>query len=427
MAYRPYTIRFFKYYWHFKLTPAGKCLLASIIFSGVGTVSVQVPIYQIFFALLSLYIVAWWAGLFFRPRVSLMANAPLQIIAGKVIAFDLTIENESRRTCHDLMVGLFGLPLFVQHLNPADCISVLHPGEKATMTVRLLASRRGIYEMPPLSLHSTFPFNLFRNGSAKLKTGTLMVLPDYRPISSIELEIGNRYQPGGIALTSHIGESAEYIGNRDYIPGEPARRFDFRSWARVGKPVVREYQEEYYCRVALILDTCVDRYQNWNRDRIRAIARRLWYGKQPEIFPELEAGISLVASVAQAMAAGEYIIDLFAAGAELHAFRSGRHTAHFENVLGILSCVDACKTSPFEELTSQLVDELANVSTAVCVFLDWDDIRRRLVRSIVESGCELKVLIVRDGPTSESFLADEFDNISQLSITDVKEGTIDVL
>ena len=73
----------------------------------------------------------------------------------------------------------------------------------------------------------------------------------------MDLDVGKRYQPGGIALTSHIGESPEYIGNRDYRPGDSLRRIDPRAWARLATPIVREYSEEYYCRIALVLDTYV--------------------------------------------------------------------------------------------------------------------------------------------------------------------------
>jgi len=81
------------------------------------------------------------------------------------------------------------------------------------------------------------------------------VLPDFRPADAITVPGSARYQPGGIALTSNVGESPEYIGNRDYRAGDPLRRIDFRSWGRLAKPVVREYQEEYFSRIGVVLDT----------------------------------------------------------------------------------------------------------------------------------------------------------------------------
>jgi len=211
-------------------------------------------------------------------------------------------------------------------------------------------------------------------------------------------------------LTSSIGESPEYIGNREYVPGDSARRIDYRSWARLAKPVVREYQEEYYCRVALVLDTFVPRGRK---------ARR-------EGFPDLEAAISLSASVADALSRGEYLIDLFAAGPELYVFRAGRHTAHFENILEIVACVDACRDNPFDTVAPALVDELTNISTVIGVLLDWDASRRQLVRTAVEMGCSVKILIVRDGETTEPIDFDE-GSVVQLSIAQIRDGGLDVL
>ena len=71
----------------------------------------------------------------------------------------------------------------------------------------------------------------------------------------IQLRGQRKYQPGGVALASSIGESDEFVALRDYRAGDPMRRIHWRSWARVGRPVVREYQDEFFVRHALVLDT----------------------------------------------------------------------------------------------------------------------------------------------------------------------------
>jgi uncharacterized protein (DUF58 family) len=239
------------------------------------------------------------------------------------------------------------------------------------------------------------------------------VLPCFPPLIDINVPVGRLYQPGGIVLTSNVGESLEYIGNREYRPGDPTRRIDFRSWARLAKPIVREYQEEYYCRLALVLDTHV------------AGGRR----KGPEGFLELEAGISLAASVADVLAQGEYIIDIFAAGPELYVFRGGRHTGHLDNILEILACVEECRQSPFETIAPALVEELRSITAIVFVLLDWDEERERFVRTAVESGAGARVLIVRDEETTLPVepAQDWAGRIRQLSPHEIRSGAIDTL
>ena len=80
--------------------------------------------------------------------------------------------------------------------------------------------------------------------------------------------------------------------------------------------------------------------------------------------------------------------------------RGSTATAHFENVLEILAGVEVCHSNPFEVVSPALADELANISTVICVLLDWDADREQLVMSAREAGCEVKLIIVRDGDTS---------------------------
>jgi len=145
------------------------------------------------------------------------------------------------------------------------------------------------------------------------------------------------------------------------------------------------------------------------------------------VFAQFEAAISLAAAAADSLCGGEYIVDLFAAGPELYMFRSGRHTAHFENVLEILACVEACRDNPFTTLTPTIVDELSRLSAAVLVLLDWDEPRRELARAIVEEGCALKVVIVRDGPTTLDPLDEHLADVACYKPADVARGAVEVL
>lgn len=372
--------------WLYPFTIGGKVLIGgfSLAFL-IGAVSVDVPMYQIFVALLTLILVTSTIGSMFRwGNVEITGGFPVQATAGQTITGQFTIRNVGRLPLYDLSAGCFLPPDNWEVHKVPLMIAHLPRGESAVIPVSLTPLCRGPYQLPPVRVFTTFPFNLNRNQIGKTPVSQILVLPRFHPITTIHLDVGNRYQPGGISLTSNIGESPEYIGNRDYQPGDSLRRIDFRSWARLARPVVKEYQEEYYCRIALVLDTYVP---------TRRRAPRAGY-------PAFEAAVSLSASVADALARGEFIIDLFAAGPELHIFRAGRHTAHLENVLEILACVGRCRTNPFDTLGPALVTELAQISTVVCVFLDWDGPRQQLVRAAQEAGCHVKVMVVHDGPTT---------------------------
>ena len=408
----------FLYLWRFKTTRQGKVIVAAIAVSEVvALASLEIPAYQLFFGLLALASVASVVGFLSRPVLEIAGPLPEKGIVGQPARAELTLTNRSQRTAYDLSLGYLALPACIEEPSADYALPALEPGESAAFPIVLHPRRRGLYSLPELRAYTTFPLNLVRAVARVTRGptgpgGSLLALPDFHPVEDIEVPVSARYQPGGIVLSSHVGESPEYIGNREYRPGDSTRRLAHRAWARLAKPVVKEYQEEYYCRIALALDTYVP-------------GRRR---PGPEGFADLEAAVSLSAAVADALARGEYIIDIFAAGPKLYVFRAGRHTAHFENVLEILACVDACRTNPFDVVTPALADELSSISTVIVVLLDWDAAREDLVRTAVESGCAVKILIVRDGPTSQSYShIDGVHAISQYSPVDVTRGGIDSL
>ena len=109
----------------------------------------------------------------------------------------------------------------------------------------------------------------------------------------------------------------------------------------------------------------------------------------------LEAAISLTASVADVFSRGEYLLDVFAAGPELHVFRTGRGTTPIEAVLEILADVPPCRVNPFDQMTAALATELPQISAIVCIFLDWDESRQRLVQAALDHGCRVKVVVIQ--------------------------------
>jgi uncharacterized protein (DUF58 family) len=366
--------------------------------------------------MLSLF--AFAAAFLLRPRIEIRGQFPEKAVAGQPVAARFVLANRSRFFAREVAVDAFDLPQSLKSTHASAPVLALAPAASADAALTILPLKRGLYLWSGWRVFSTFPFGLFRTGVRPAANGgtpargPLVVYPHFHPLTSIDVPISARYQPGGIAFSSNVGESPEYIGNREYRPGDSTRHLDHRAWARLAAPVVKEYQEEYYCRVALVLDTYVAGRQR----------------PGPDGFPNLEAAVSLSAAIADALTRGEYIIDIFAAGPELYVFRAGRHTAHFENVLEILASVDACRANPFRKVTPALADELGNLSSVICVLLDWDADRARLIRTAAEVGCSVKVVIIRDGATTQPWSsADLGGAISQYSPQTIRAGGIEQL
>jgi len=409
--------RLARYFYLYKLTRPGKVLIASMMMTlPMSMLDLSVPVYQLFVSIFFLMFCTFFAGVFSRPRLAVSDSCVDKITAGETVQLHITLKNPGKKDARDISARYYGTAPSIERVHNVDSVAFLEANDSATLDASFRAHRRGRYTIPSPVIFTEFPFSLWRSGArieTPLEEHTFLVLPRFHGAEGIDVPTSSRHQPGGIALTSHIGESPEYIGSREFRSGDSIRRIDFRSWARLGEPVVREYQEEYYCRIALVLDTF-----------IAPERRELKTG-----YPELEAAISLSATIADALSNGEYIIDIFAAGPDLYVFRSGRHTAHFDNVLEILSCLEARRDDPFDYVGPALRDELGKISTTLYIFLGWDNSREQIVRAALESGSHVKVFFVTSDKNNLPLPAIEHvcGPVSVFSPEDIQRGGFGIL
>jgi len=376
-----------RYFLQYRLTPVGQMAVFLMFLSASGVITVEIPIYQIFCGIVALFGVVEFCGTLFRPRLHLTVTFPPRITTGETAVGLIAIENRGYFPAYDLMVGCFLLPAHLKHVNAHEMIPALRRGERAMLPVKIQADRRGEYGIPHMWVHSTFPLNFMRVGNTPVPISKLIVVPAFQRLEQFEIPISHRYQHGGMLLESRSGNAAEYVGNREYIPGEPTKRLDFRAWARVGKPVVREYQEEFCSRVAIVLDT--QRHSRWRTQESRQ---------------EFEAALSLTAAIVDSLESQGTVIELFAAGPDLFFFQSEDTQADpLESVLEILAGLEPIRFNPFDQVTPAITENLESTSVVICLFTNWDPSREALTDQILRSGCSLRVLLIRERPPTHPF------------------------
>jgi hypothetical protein len=195
-------------------------------------------------------------------------------------------------------------------------------------------------------------------------------LEELNPCASLAMPGPARYQQGGVGLASSVGQSEEFVSLRDYRRGDPLRHIHWRSWAKVGRPIVKEFEDEYFVRHALVPDTFSDLPQS-------------------EAFEE---AVSVAASFACALPTQESLLDLLFVGAQAYCFTTGRGVAQADHMLEILASVRLCTDKPFQTLETLVLNHARMVSGCVCVFLAWDEARRRFVEKL--KAVDVPVLVV---------------------------------
>jgi uncharacterized protein (DUF58 family) len=318
-----------------------------------------------------------------RPRVRLDVHHSERVCVGEVLPVDVDVRVDGVRGNTDLYVVAHRLPAGIDAVERAG-VAVPRRAGRLVSRVRLglRCSRRGAFVLQGFRVESSFPFALIRARRTFDRRRALLVYPRFTRLARLVLPAGYRYQPGGVALASNLGESCEYIGNREYRQGDSVRNIDWRATARLIRPIVREYREEYFMRVGVVLDTHVP---GRARPKIKAAVRA-----------DFERAVSVSAAVSDYMARQEYLVDLFAAGPNLYHLTAGRSLAYLDQILHILACVDECATEPFDVIEPQIMEDLSRITTVICVMLDWDEARRAFVHRLTQAGSGVKVIVVRD-------------------------------
>jgi hypothetical protein len=137
-------------------------------------------------------------------------------------------------------------------------------------------------------------------------------------------------------------------GVRPYRKGDRIRDLSARTWARTGKPAVREYQEEYFTRVGVVLDCVAPRKRS----------------------------------------------DLLVTGGEIHALTLGRSLGFLEQALDRLAGADLEANVDRSRLLERLAPYLARLSAAVMIVDGWDDAREAFVRGVEKSGVRVHAIAV---------------------------------
>jgi uncharacterized protein (DUF58 family) len=363
-----------------RLTRRGRFLLAAtfaLAFVGVDT---RRALVFILFALAAPPLLLGLRLLFRgRPAVRLSGRVPLRLTAGRSVtaAIDVVPEEGRRGT----LSVFWGAPLPAGlEVEPVESF-VETEGRPARVRLAFRPRKRGRYVLPSLGVARTDPFGLVRSKSVWLPEQVVLAYPRYYTLDELPLPMGRRYQPGGIPLASKVGDSLEFIGTREYREGDPLRKIHWRSWARLGKPIVKEYQEEYFSRIALVLDTFLPK-----RPRPRERER-------------FEAAISLLASVAGHFSRSEEVVDILAAGPDLYEVSTGRSLGYLDNVLDVLACLEPSPAPPFESIGPPLFERLERLTTVAAVMLEWDDAREAFLRRVRAMGVAVRVLLVHEGET----------------------------
>lgn len=249
--------------------------------------------------------------------------------------------------------------------------------EEGRFAVEMTPLRRGVIRFNDLRVLLPDPFGLFqRCKRIKAPPATLVVLPRRFPLPHFEMPGGSAFKISGEANTNTIGTSGEFVGLRDYRPGDPLRQIHWKSWARTGRPIVKELEDTHYPRYGLVVDTLSDK-------------------RSDVAFEEV---VSVAASFAAAINTGESLLDLMFLKNEAHIVTAGRGVARAEKLLEVLAGVMPEREENFTALSQLILRHREDLTSCLVIFNGWDSARADFLQSLTRTGMVCLPIVVGSGP-----------------------------
>ncbi|MBN2641189.1 MAG: DUF58 domain-containing protein [Victivallales bacterium] len=411
--YRPVTLLVISwvYAWYIRAfsIPGRMVIIIAPLIIGYTLLAVRTPVRMLAFTVIALLFTDFFVGMIFRPKLRIKRSAPERARCGSEFRLEYIVSNKRFFPALDLVMDCHlrekGLKF---HSGPA-AVNLIQGKSSIRLTATASAETRGLYTLHKPIVDSSFPLGLIKWSCSDAYLQKLHVYPAFHSIYELKLPVGRRFQKEGSSRVAKVGESLDFAGCRDFRAGDDPRHIHWAGLARSGKLTVKEYQEEYLSRVAVIVDTSVKK----TRFDLKSLS-----GMKKQ-YKELEAAISISAALAEFLAKGDYVIDFFAAGPEVYHFQGGRSLSCLDHILDILACIEPGHQT-LDSIYSLVADEIRSIGSVVVILIDWDEERKTFIDKLAKHGVAIKTLLVSDNDPGGIML----DNFTRLSPEDVNNGGV---
>ncbi len=420
-----------------KVGPSGRLLFFFTTLSALFGFNTKLTmIYQLAALFVALLIFSFPISFFFTPAVRIRRVLPKTCTAGKKLTYFLQLENRSGKpasgvifteqsgadypsfelfnTSHesgekgrnyfDRKVGYHRWLWLLEHNAGARLESFdlprLRSGEQTEIEISLLPLRRGYIQFDGYTIHRLDPLGLFKNEVFLKDTGKLLVLPKMYPVVQTDLIGARKYHQGGLKSAAGCGESGEFVSLREYRSGDPVKHIDWKVTARAGNTIVRQYQDEYYSRYGILLDT--------------------FTGQESALF---EDAVSVAASIINQQDASRNMIDLlFACDSCISSVSMGHGQSDRHHMLEVLACITPCRSQEFSSLAELVMSHTGALSGLILVLVKLDDQRKQLVDNLEGLKIPHKVFLISDDRKKSEDLLRSM-SLHKATVFDVKRKT----
>ncbi len=190
-------------------------------------------------------------------RVRVERRLPSHLHAGEPLRIDVTVRNASR------WLGLWGLKVedSVQRegvSGESARVGVFFPYVPASQSRQSFyegkLARRGRYFFGPLRAATRFPLGLIRHSLIAAEHNELLVHPKLGQLNPGWEKMVHEHESGSQRITRRGMLEADFYGLREWRPGDSRRWIHWRTSARRGALIVRQFEQRRSQNLAILLD-----------------------------------------------------------------------------------------------------------------------------------------------------------------------------
>ncbi|MBI5832902.1 MAG: DUF58 domain-containing protein [Armatimonadetes bacterium] len=191
-------------------------------------------------------------------------RVPARLWPGERSEIELRVVNDAKLPKALLLIdeelppGLEG-----DHEQPPNCVVPMLWGEPFCYRYPITARVRGRYRLPAVQATAVDTFDLFGAHRAVGPADEVIVYPETVQLSADTLT-GTKLVAAVSDHRTHDG--TDFRHTREYRPGDDLRRIHWPSTARLGKPIVVEYEEPTSSNLFIVLDASPDAVLGTDRD-----------------------------------------------------------------------------------------------------------------------------------------------------------------
>jgi uncharacterized protein (DUF58 family) len=171
---------------------------------------------------------------------------------GEAVSLPLTVENRLSRRRQPIVV-VEEVP-FAADPSVRTVVVPLASREECLVQRRVLALKRGEFVLGRLTLRGGDPAGLFRRERQLDLPARMVVYPGTEPVPDLLLHPSEALGAVAGSPVSAAGMSQDFYGVREYHPTDGLRYIHWKSSARYGHLMVREFERNAVMSVAVMLD-----------------------------------------------------------------------------------------------------------------------------------------------------------------------------